>query len=122
MDGGIQNSLDALASNNILNFDADAYVGNTAPRYVGTLPQNYLPFDRPLGNYPTAPMLLPRGIRIQQQVSQDGVYLNNGIATASSGIRTNQNSSFVRTTEKNKIPAWKKIMLGVVAGFGILAL
>ena len=48
------NSLDTLAANNIINFDADAYVKGTPPRYVGDPDgEQYLPLDRPImANYP----------------------------------------------------------------------
>ena len=97
MEGGIQNSLDALASNGILNFDADAFVSGASPRYVGGLPQNYLPFDRPLGNYPTAPALLPNGTKIKEQPKKDEV------VTTPDG----------KPVKKTK--TWQKIGLGVVA-------
>lgn len=42
-------SLDGLASNGVINFDADAYVKGTTPRYVGNpFGSQYLPFDQPI--------------------------------------------------------------------------
>lgn len=47
------NSLDNLASNGIINFDADAFVKGTPPRYAGSPEQQlYLPFDKPLMSTP----------------------------------------------------------------------
>lgn len=42
-------SLDNLAANNIIDFDADSYIKGRPPRYVGN-PEGYvgLPFERPL--------------------------------------------------------------------------
>lgn len=43
------NSLDSLAANGIINFDADAFIKGTPPRYVGSPEEPlYLPFDKPL--------------------------------------------------------------------------
>ena len=39
-------SLDSLATNGIIDFDADAYIKGTAPKFVGT--PNYLPGEQPL--------------------------------------------------------------------------
>lgn len=40
-------SLDNLAASGVINFDADAYIKGTPPRYAGPS-ENYLPFDKPL--------------------------------------------------------------------------
>jgi len=48
------NSLDSLASGGIINFDADAFVKGTKPRYVGNPgAEIYLPGDTPLYFNPT---------------------------------------------------------------------
>lgn len=42
-------SLDSLASNGIINFDADAYIKGTKPRYVGNpFGSEGLPYDQPM--------------------------------------------------------------------------
>lgn len=49
----VDSSLDVLASNGIINFDADAYVKGTTPRFAGSPgSENYLPGEAPL----TAPI------------------------------------------------------------------
>jgi hypothetical protein len=96
MEGGIQNSLDALAANGVINFDADAFVSGASPRYVGSLPQNYLPFDRPLGNYPTAPALLPNGTKIKGQPKKDEM------VTTPDG------------KQEKKTQTWQKVCLGIL--------
>ncbi len=49
MELGGTNALDSLASNGIIDFDADAFVRGTTPRYVGDPDgPTYLPFERPL--------------------------------------------------------------------------
>lgn len=46
-------SLDKLAQAGIINFDADAYVKGTTPRFVGKPEgETYLPFDAPLTGFP----------------------------------------------------------------------
>lgn len=40
-------AVDNLAANGIIDFDADAFIKGTAPRYVGA-PKTYLPFEEPL--------------------------------------------------------------------------
>lgn len=49
--------LDSLARNGIIDFDADAYIRGTTPRYVGK-PNDvpYLPFDQPLPELAPAPI------------------------------------------------------------------
>lgn len=43
------NSLDSLAVNGIINFDADAFIKGTPPRYAGSPEEPlYLPFDKPI--------------------------------------------------------------------------
>lgn len=41
-------SLDSLASNGVINFDADAYIKGTQPRYVGNPEQSSLPLEGPM--------------------------------------------------------------------------
>lgn len=56
----ISTSLDSLARNGIIDYDADAYVRGTTPRYVGK-PDDvphvpYMPFDQPLPDLHPAPL------------------------------------------------------------------
>jgi len=49
---------DNLAANGVLNFDADAYIRGTAPRYVGNPNSgNAIPFEQPLMPGPYYPQL-----------------------------------------------------------------
>ena len=50
MVSNLPSALDNLASNGIINFDADAYIHGKPARYVGE-PKAYLPFDQPLNVY-----------------------------------------------------------------------
>lgn len=99
MEGGIQSQLDTLSQNGILNFDADAYVKGTSPRYAGELPKQYLPFDRPLGCYPTQPMLLPPGTKLPEQAKTDEMVKNGN--------------------EPKKTSTWKKVLFGLL-GVGLI--
>lgn len=48
----VDSSLDNLAANGIINYDAEAYIKGTPPRYVGSPRMNqYPPFEQPLMVY-----------------------------------------------------------------------
>ncbi len=55
MSHGSYTSLDSLAQNGILNFDANAYLNGTPPRYIDKPygDRNYSPFEQPLMNMPS---------------------------------------------------------------------
>ncbi len=67
------NSLDNLAANNIINFDADAYVKGTTPRYAGNPDgeEHYLPFDKPLMPTPTSQYGISSGPQLHGEPSRD---------------------------------------------------
>ncbi len=67
------NSLDNLAANNIINFDADAYVKGTTPRYAGNPEgeEHYLPFDKPLLATPTSQYGISSGPQLHGAPSKD---------------------------------------------------
>lgn len=84
---------DALAVNGILDFDADAYIKGTRPRYVGRpRPMQYPPFEQPLMAYP-APYVAPA---IHSQPHKDEL------------------------VKHTSLHSWKKALLGaLVAGVAI---
>ena len=92
----LPSSLDRLASEGIVNFDSEAFIKDTAPRYVGA-PQLSLPFEQPLYAYPpnqsTGPIL-------PAQPKKD---------------------EFLNKPPKSGNPAWKKILAGGIIA-GLLAL
>lgn len=57
MENSMSPSLDALASNGVVNFDANAFLKGTTPRYYGSPNEGqvYLPGDQPLFNSPEIP-------------------------------------------------------------------
>lgn len=85
-------SLDNLAANGVIDFDADAFIRGTTPRYVGG-DKTYLPFETPL----------PQSIK--------------GLNTSN---LKGQPDSDVFNDGKKKLPLWKKITAGV-AGTLLLA-
>lgn len=73
------NELDRLAANNVINFDADAYVKGTPPRYVGNPDgdDHYLPLDKPLlANYGAQYGLTP-GAQLHGEPSKDA-FISHG--------------------------------------------
>jgi hypothetical protein len=92
------NSLDNLAANGIIDFDADSYVKGKAPRYVGD-PDGYtgLPLDRPL-------MAEPYGISPGAQLSGHPA-----------------RDAFVNHGDKHHgNPTWKKALAAVlIAGLAV---
>lgn len=89
-------AIDNLAVNGIVDFDADAYVNGTPPRYVGRprSPQ-YPPFEQPLPAYPMYPQQL-QAPALHNQPHKD---------------------EFVNHSDQN----WKKTLFGtLLAGVAIL--
>ncbi len=92
MVSNLPSALDNLASNGIINFDADAYVKGETPRYVGNPGQACLPFEQPLPAFPQQ----GRVPQIPEQPKKD---------------------EFVHKKEEKGNPSWKKALAFVlVAG------
>lgn len=88
MSSDFPSSLDNLAANGIVNFDSEAYIKGTAPRYVGNPPLMGLPFEQPLPAFP------------QGQVPQMHAQPNK--------------DAFVHS-EGHKNPSWKTALATVLA-------
>ena len=95
---------DRLAANGIIDFDADAYIRGTTPRYVGD-PDGYvgLPFDKPLPamNQPRAPyQATDSSIKMHSQPNKD---------------------AFINHSEKEPTHlSWKEALFGtILAAVGI---
>ncbi|MFA7659263.1 MAG: hypothetical protein WCY19_07500 [Candidatus Gastranaerophilaceae bacterium] len=92
------NSLDNLAKNGVINFDADSYIKGVPPRYVGD-PDGYvgLPFEQPL------PAMQGTG-QLSGQPSKDAFVKHDEVKTSATD--------------------WKKALMGVIlaglATFGVL--
>lgn len=60
MSYGSYTSLDSLAANGIIDFDANSYITGAPPRYAGRLNNNnYLPYQQPLMSYDSYGMMAP---------------------------------------------------------------
>lgn len=98
----LPSSLDQLASEGIVNFDSEAFIKGTTPRYVGA-PHMGLPFEQPLNTYNPAPQHGAEQPQLAKQPHKD---------------------EFINKKEEHKIPAWKKLLAGgllagVIAFVGI---
>lgn len=92
-------SFDSLAANGIINFDADAYIRGTTPRYVGNPNMgNGLPFEQPLNAMPSFP---PLGSQLPHQPIKD---------------------EFSHEKHEKKEKDWKELLtLGVIGGTAVYA-
>lgn len=91
--------LDVLASNKIINFDPEAFVKGTTPRYVGDPDgETYLPFEQPLMATPTC--IPPIGTPLSGQPEHD---------------------EFSGSGHHEKKHNWRKILTAVLAA-GLLVL
>lgn len=88
-------SLDILASGGVINFDADAFVNGTSPRFVGKPEGNlYLPFDRPLPALPDA-----------------------GEIKAGNHLKGHPDAdAFISKEKEHKPISWKAVLTGILAG------
>lgn len=91
-------ALDNLAVNGVLNFDADAYIKGTPPRYIGHPNNgNGIPFEQPL---PYAPMYPPLGAQLPHQPIHDEF----------------------KSESHNKPVGWKEVLtLGIVGSLAVAA-
>lgn len=93
----LPSSLDSLASSGVVDFDPEAYIKGTTPRYVGS-PRYYLPFEQPLPAF-QPPAHLPANMKPHEQPKHD------------------------EFKHQSDAPIWKKVVTGgLVAGllaFGI---
>lgn len=99
-------SLDRLAQAGIINFDADAYVKGTAPRFVGKPEgETYLPFDQPLTGFPMYG--IPSSHNLSGEPSADAfVHRENGHGSENKGIH---------------IPLKEALTAGLVGGLALFA-
>lgn len=98
MELGGTNALDNLASNGIIDFDADSYVRGTPPKYVGSpSAPACLPFEKPLMAEPS--FMPPVGTRLSGQPAKDEFGHHN----------------------KKHILNWKQALTGVIVA-GLLVL
>lgn len=80
------NSLDNLASNGIINFDADAFVRGTEPRYAGKPgPTPQLPLDQPIMDYDPKSYGVNAGSKLHGEPANDA-FIRHG---ESSSHKTN---------------------------------
>lgn len=87
----LPSTLDNLAALGVVDFDPEAYIKGTTPRYVGA-PRYYLPFEQPLPAF-QPPAHLPVNMKPHEQPKHD------------------------EFKHESEIPLWKKLVTGgLVAG------
>ena len=100
------NSLDNLATNGIINFDADAFVRGTTPKFVGTPTDEYSYGDAPLMATPYLPYAShtkahnqhsnPYGIKAGPHLSKE----------------YNSQDTFISSEKEHSLPSAKSILAG----------
>lgn len=119
-----RNSLDNLAANGIINFDADAYVNGTEPRFYGSPRLNTcLPLDNPifpgpaygitagphLSGHPTSDAFISKGGHGTKQFSFEKILTVGIVAALLTSCFSKIKSTFTRKSEKpSKVGTWLK--------------
>lgn len=86
MGTSMNSALDNLATNGVINFDADAFLKGTKPRYVGSPePELYMPGDQPLLDSPNIPVYgVTPGAQLKGQPSRDAFVSHEGAENSGS--------------------------------------
>lgn len=136
---GLPSSLDQLASENVINFDAESYIKGTPARYIGSPHNTSIPFEQPLPAFPqgtphirrqpdqdvfehgSAPKRDWKGLLFAVIVS--GLIALGGVKAAKviNKVRTPKppkppkQPGFIKKTWA-KIPKWGKYTIGIAGG------
>lgn len=92
----VSNSLDSLATSGVINFDADAFLKGTSPKFVGSPSNEYLPGEHPQ-SYGVTP-----GEKLNGEPEKD---------------------AFVRHEKEHTPPNWISLLTGsLVAALGVFGI
>jgi hypothetical protein len=103
-------SLDDLAANGIINFDANAYIKGTPPRYVGRPEREYgLPLEQPVFDAPTL-QEISHNIHLNSEPAKDAFIShtkkNNKLEITWPQVLTIGSIAALAIYSRNKIKSW----------------